>query len=53
MYLGPWDAARPGPADYWNAPFGAVLSFGELDSSNDPLRATNEFFMRGLAALRT
>jgi hypothetical protein len=53
MYLGPWDAARPGAADYWNAPFGAVLSFGELDSSSDPLRATNEFFMRGLAALRS
>jgi len=53
MYLGPWDAGRPGPADYWNAPFGAVLGFGELDSSHDPLRATIEFFMRGLSALRS
>lgn len=53
MYLGPWDAARPGPADYWNAPFGAILGFGELDSAADPLRATIEFFMRGLSALRS
>ena len=53
MYLGPWDTGRPGPADYWNAPFGAVLGFGELDSSQDPLRATIEFFMRGLSALRS
>ena len=53
MYFGPWDAERPGSADYWNAPFGAVLTFGELDTSNDPLRATSEFFMRGLSALRS
>ena len=53
MYLGPWNDARPGSADYWNAPFGAVLSFGELDSTDDPLRAATEFFMRGLAALRS
>ncbi|RLE24498.1 MAG: hypothetical protein DRJ50_04560, partial [Actinobacteria bacterium] len=46
MYLGPWDAARPGAPNYWNAPFGAVLTFGELDSGNDPLRTTIEFFMR-------
>jgi hypothetical protein len=24
VYVGPWDAARPGSAEYWNAPFGAA-----------------------------
>jgi hypothetical protein len=30
LYVGPWDDDRPGDADYWNAPFGAVLRAEEL-----------------------
>jgi hypothetical protein len=31
LYVGPWTAARPGDARFWNAPFGAVLVRSELD----------------------
>jgi hypothetical protein len=30
LYVGPWLADRPGPAGYWNAPFGAVLRHAEV-----------------------
>ena len=30
LYVGPWTDARPGPAGYWNAPFGAVVRRSEL-----------------------
>lgn len=52
LYLGPWDSARPGTADYWNAPFGAVLTFAELDAADDPLGRAVEFFLQGVANLR-
>ncbi len=52
LYVGPWDDARPGPADYWNAPFGAVLGFGDLDVSGHPVEAATEFFLHGIAYLR-
>lgn len=53
LYVGPWDAARPGPAEFWNAPFGAVLGFGELDVADNPLAAATEFFLRGITHLRS
>jgi hypothetical protein len=53
LYVGPWDADRPGDPDFWNAPFGAVLGFGELDAAENPLHAANEFFLHGLAHLRS
>ena len=53
LYLGPWDAARPGSADYWNAPFGAVLGFSELDETADPLGRAVEFFLQGITNLRS
>lgn len=31
LYVGPWTAARPGDAGFWNAPFGAMLARSELD----------------------
>jgi hypothetical protein len=46
-YVGPWGPERPGPSDYWNAPFGAVLPqtlAGDLETCSDFLR-------RGLALL--
>ena len=52
LYLGPWDAGRPGPAEYWNAPFGSVLGFGDLDVSDDPIGRATEFFLHGIAYLR-
>jgi len=53
LYLGPWDAGRPGPAGYWNAPFGAILAFGDLDMSEHPVGAATEFFLQGIAYLRS
>lgn len=52
LYLGPWGAQRPGPAEYWTAPFGATLTFAELQIANDPLGRAIEFYFDGLAYLR-
>ena len=52
LYVGPWGAERPGPAEFWNAPFGATLSFGELDAADNPLAAATEFFLHGIAYQR-
>jgi hypothetical protein len=52
LYVGPWGPERPGPAEFWNAPFGAVLSFGELDVTENPLAAATEFFLHGIAYQR-
>ncbi len=51
LYVGPHGPARPGPARYWNAPFGAILPFGELDVAGDPIRAAIEFMMTGITLL--
>ena len=53
LYVGPWDAGRPGPADYWNAPFGAVLRRSDLDAADDPIHRAVEFFLHGIVALRS
>lgn len=52
LYVGPWTDDRPGPPEFWNAPFGAVLGFGELDVSDNPLAAAGDFFLQGISALR-
>lgn len=52
LYIGPWGDERPGPPEFWNAPFGATLGFGELDAADNPLAMANEFFLRGIAYLR-
>jgi hypothetical protein len=52
LYLGPWDGRRPGPAEHWNAPFGAVLSQEALAAVPDPVEAAVRWFGRGLDALR-
>ena len=52
LYVGPWDADRPGSAEFWNAPFGATIGFGDLDASDNPLQSAIEFFLTGLAHLR-
>lgn len=53
LYVGPWDADRPGDPDFWNAGFGAVLGFGELDAADNPLQTASEFFLTGIAHLRS
>ena len=53
LYVGPWGPERPGPAEFWNAPFGATLGFGELDASDNPLAQAAEFFLHGIAHLRS
>jgi len=53
LYVGPWGDERPGPEGYWNAPFGATLSFGDLDASDNPLAEAAEFFLQGIARLRS
>lgn len=55
LYVGPWDAERPGDPAYWNAPFGAVLRYADLAASADPLTAGVAFLRHGigLAAQRT
>jgi hypothetical protein len=35
LYVGPWGAARPGPADFWNAPFGAALTRSAVHGADD------------------
>jgi hypothetical protein len=52
LYVGPWDADRPGGAEYWNAPFGALATYAELRSAPDPLDAGRRFVEEGLARLR-
>jgi hypothetical protein len=52
LYVGPWATERPGPAAYWNAPFGAALAFGDIDVADDPIRTAIEFFLTGIIALR-
>jgi hypothetical protein len=51
LYVGPWTSDRPGDAQYWNAPFGAVLGDDEIVSSSDPVEAAVAFFRTGLGLL--
>ncbi|MEM9514592.1 MAG: hypothetical protein AAGA42_07000 [Actinomycetota bacterium] len=49
LYVGPWSANRPGDPDYWNAPFGAVLTRGELIERGAD--AAGRFFAEGVGRL--
>ena len=51
VYVGPWDAARPGDPSYWNVSFGAALRSSEVMTSADPIRQGVDFMTRGLEAL--
>ena len=51
LYVGPWDDARPGDPDYWNAAFGAVLGYEELRRAEDPSARALDFMRTGLAHL--
>jgi len=51
LYVSPWTEVRPGDPDYWNAPYGAVVTRSTLRASVDPDTAGVAFLMRGLALL--
>jgi len=50
-YVGPWGEDRPGDAGYWDAPFGAVLRWTEVDGSGDPVGVMSGFMHEGLRRL--
>lgn len=52
VYVGPWDADRPGDPAYWNAPFGAVLTYDQLLDADDPLAVAVAFLTIGVELLR-
>jgi hypothetical protein len=51
LYVGPWEPDRPGDVDYWNAPFGAAVTYRDVASASDPLGAATAFLRRGLDLL--
>lgn len=51
LYVGPWGPQRPG-AGYWNAPFGATLTLGDLGAAADPQAAATAFLLEGVDRLR-
>ncbi len=48
LYVGPWGPDRPGEPEYWNAPFGAVVTRRELAGDAD---AAARFFAEGVGRL--
>ena len=52
LYLAPWGGARPEavPDGYWNASFGAALTYGEVAAAHDPTTAALRFWRAGLEA---
>ena len=48
LYVGPWNADRPGDQAYWNTPFGAALKRSDVVAAPDPLAAAVGFLRRGL-----
>lgn len=53
LYVGPWGDERPGDPKYWNTPFGAVMTYGELGASGsaDPVSTAVAFLLRGVGLL--
>ena len=52
LYVGPWDPERPGDPGYWNAPFGAVLTYEQLLTSPDPTAVAVAFLRHGVELFR-
>ena len=53
LYVGPWGEERPGDPAFWNAPFGAVLRWGDVVDRSDPAAAVVAFLRTGLRLLQT
>lgn len=51
LYVAPHGQQRPGEAQFWNAPFGAVLRWSQVQATPDPLDTGARFLRRGLAYL--
>jgi hypothetical protein len=51
LYVLPWHAERPGDPAYWNASFGAVLTYEDVQVAEDPWSAAFAFMSRGVEAL--
>ncbi len=51
FYVAPWASVRPGDPEFWNAPFGAVVTRSALAASNNPVAAGGRFFVNGLSVL--
>lgn len=48
-YVGPWTSERRGDPEFWNAPFGAVLRWADVQRAQDPAQACRRFMTAGLA----
>lgn len=44
LYVGPWTDDRPGEPTFWNAPFGAVLGWDDVMSTDDPVATAAGFY---------
>ena len=51
IYVGPWDVDRPSDSEYWNAPFGAVLTYDHLRVAHDAAATGRAFLLRGVDLL--
>ena len=51
LYVQPWEAELPGDPAYWNASFGAVLTYDAVRGADDPWKAALSFMRRGVEAL--
>jgi hypothetical protein len=51
LYVGPWDKDSYACDRYWNAPFGAVLSYADVAAAPDPRAAAVAFFHGGIERL--
>lgn len=51
VYVGPWNAERPGEPEFWNVGFGALLGHDAVAAAADPVDAVVGFFARGLGLL--
>ena len=49
-YIGPWERVRPGDAQFWNAPFGAVLGTSEVRDDRAE-QSCLRFFQTGIRLL--
>lgn len=45
LYVGPWTADRPGDPDFWNAPYGAKRTLGELAADPAGIVAAGAAFL--------
>jgi hypothetical protein len=53
LYVGPWEPVDPGDSAYFNAPFGAVCTWSNLQGSADPAITARHFVDKGLTIIST